>query len=830
MTSKMRINIFMFSLMLVSPLLSAQVAPFHQTHDLSFTSANRFAEDGTTFGETPSALGFTKGLSFNLALGNDFSPLRQDTVAVSLGGQIYKRLRLGLLMGWHGDMGQSYPFRSSALPLNDISQQHWNLAWQWSPRLTTTLVLTNTRQTSPTGQLSRDVSPALSFGFRPNKRWQLGLTVRGLTSSTPSPTPQTSLYLGFQPLQHIFLATDFTQQSRDYHPFRYGGPSRAGVSLSYQQPDIRISTRVGHDFSLPPNLNQETNISVSVGIPMGRLSAQAGLQLSEDGQTQGLFGLDFNSQRERSQSHTPDHTWQGLKLTGRLQLDVPAGSRLSQLFFGEQDTPLKVHQLLHEVTQAPPDGLVIFARDLQLSLADASYVRKVIHRLKSSHTRVIVHTDQLNDVLMLAFGLADELVMPAGHQVVLNGLHQSSTHIRRLMDKLGLQVHAFKRGQFKSAPEMFTHEHPSDATKEMRQAYLSNLHEFNRTRLSKDRALSPTETDAVYRDALYLSDNALQLKLIDTILTRDALLKRIKESNPDMKWALPRQRRNHSAVPQLAVLPLRGTIVSGRRQPASFFPSMQGPQVYDTDVIEELDQLKSNTGIQAILLYIDSPGGDAYASKRLWEHIRLIDKEKPVFAYIAGVGASGAYYIASAARKIMATPNAIVGSIGVYTLIPNATDFGQKNGIDQHQQGIGGPAEPTLFTPLTDATRSRLDHYIGTLYDDFVRSVSLTRQMTFEEVHAVAQGRVMSGQQAFAHHLVDYLGDFSDAISLASHHLNAKNIDVKPQLKLVSAHIQKPETTQPLVHLLSTFLNLSLAQQSPRPMFFNPFLALESPQ
>jgi protease-4 len=213
--------------------------------------------------------------------------------------------------------------------------------------------------------------------------------------------------------------------------------------------------------------------------------------------------------------------------------------------------------------------------------------------------------------------------------------------------------------------------------------------------------------------------------------------------------------------------------------------------------------------VKAVVFRIDSRGGSSLASDIIWREAKLLAEEKPLIVSMSDVAASGGYYIATPARKILAEPTTITGSIGVFGLIPNAEKLlNDKMGVTFEYIGTGKNSDMgRIDRPLTSNQKEYIGSIIDKIYDTFLTRVADGREMTKEEVHAVAQGRVWTGKMAKEVGLVDQLGGLEDAIAVAAEEAGLKDYRLK----------ELPKSKDPIVEMVAKFQgNSSLGSQLQR--------------
>jgi protease-4 len=216
---------------------------------------------------------------------------------------------------------------------------------------------------------------------------------------------------------------------------------------------------------------------------------------------------------------------------------------------------------------------------------------------------------------------------------------------------------------------------------------------------------------------------------------------------------------------KLAILYLEGDIVDGRSQ---HVPLLDMKLVGSYSMADTIRQLKDDSSVRAVVLRIESPGGSSLASDVMWRELRLLAKEKPLIVSMGTVAASGGYYVASASRNIFAEPLTITGSIGVFYGKADVSGLLGKIGVtvDTYKTAPRADAE-SLFRPFTPEEERELEHKVDQFYQTFLDRVSEARGQTKEQIDAVGRGRVWTGQQALAVHLVDHLGGLREALAAA---------------------------------------------------------------
>lgn len=369
-----------------------------------------------------------------------------------------------------------------------------------------------------------------------------------------------------------------------------------------------------------------------------------------------------------------------------------------------------------------------------------------------------------NKAYYLASACDNVYIAPAG-LMLLNGFSVTTEYYAGTLEKLGVSANFEHVGDFKSAVEPFERTGPSDAASLATNEMLDSLYEQLVAGIAKGRGMDPAQVRAIVDDPPITPEAALAAGLVDGLKYRDEVREGIAgEKRTEIKDY--RQVESPLATgPSIAVIHAEGQIISGE----SGSPLFGGSLVGDRTVTEHLEQVREDADVVAVVLRVNSPGGSGLASDVIWHEIkRTREAGKPVVVSMGDYAASGGYYIAAAADAIVAEPGTLTGSIGVFGGKMNLAGLYEKLGITLHtfQRGqLSGMLSST--SDFSNAERLKFRQFLEGFYEVFLTRVVEGRQMTREEVHAVAQGRVWTGEQALEHRLVDELGGLDVAIARA---------------------------------------------------------------
>jgi protease-4 len=332
----------------------------------------------------------------------------------------------------------------------------------------------------------------------------------------------------------------------------------------------------------------------------------------------------------------------------------------------------------------------------------------------------------------------------------------------------------FRVGEFKSAIEMFSRQDMSEASKKQSIELISAINNNFLKNISASRNI-PVDELKNLADSLAVDNPkaALKYKFVTNLGYQDeletVLKKELKvEEKKDISYVgVDRYLKGDNKIEEgdfnkrIAVLVAEGEITSG---------DGGDENIGSEKFVKELKEIRDNDKIKAIVIRINSPGGSALASDVMWREIQITAKKKPVIASMSDVAASGGYYMAMGCDTIVAQPNTITGSIGIFGLIFNVTDFmNNKLGITFDGVGTSPHADwPTATREMTEFEKSMIQKSVNEGYETFTKKAAEGRKMPVEKLKSLAQGRVWSGVEAKENGLVDVLGGVDDAIKIAA--------------------------------------------------------------
>jgi protease-4 len=437
-----------------------------------------------------------------------------------------------------------------------------------------------------------------------------------------------------------------------------------------------------------------------------------------------------------------------------------------------------VLQLKEAIAHAKEDALI------KGILLDVSYpaagfssleeIRESLIDFRKSGKWVIAYGIVMSESAYYLASAADKIYLNPEGDIEFNGLTAEVGFFKKMFDKLEIKPEVFRVGEFKSAVEPFLFEKMSSESRLQLTALVNSMYDHVLNRIANSRDI-PIEKLEELSDKMMIRNAraALENGLIDSLLYKDefdTVLKNklgVKE-NKDINYIrYGKYRKSFSAYKstknEIAVIVADGTIMPGEADGSE--------QVIAADTfVEEIRKAREDDDIKAIVLRVNSPGGEFRSSDMIWREINLAKKEKPVIASMGDYAASGGYYIAMACDTIVAQPHTITGSIGIFMMMFDMSDFlGNKLGITFDEVRTGEYGEMfTVTRPLTDSEKNYWQRNLEEAYATFTGKAAEGRNVADDEIRKVASGRVWSGTQAKDHKLVDVLGGFNDAVAIAA--------------------------------------------------------------
>ncbi|NNC21555.1 signal peptide peptidase SppA [Corallococcus exiguus] len=482
-----------------------------------------------------------------------------------------------------------------------------------------------------------------------------------------------------------------------------------------------------------------------------------------------LLGLPFRLMAARKRP-----TWIRFRLAGELPYRPRPVQRFR--FGGAAAEPATVTSLealgrALKVLAADPkvEGILLELEGLGIPDAKREALRTLLSDFQAAGKRVVSWAVMVDTDAYPVLGAADEVLLAPMGRVELVGYAAEATVLGEAFGRVGIHAHFARRGDYKTAPELFTDGKVSDIQRQTLESFLDERYAVLVEAISSDRGKTPEEARALIDSGPYSAKRALEAGLVDGLVheadlgahlgleakkdeeppvpTYDAYLATL--AFPPVKWRRLRRK------PRLAVVDVAGIIIPGSGGAGRFAAA--------DSVVKALRKAGRDPRAKAVVLAVGSPGGSALASEQILEAVKRVAKQKPVIAYVDQICASGGYMAAIGAKEIWSAPHAVVGSIGVFVGKFEYGDLLEKLGI--HRTTLARGENAAFFSSsrgFTPQERAALEREVEESYQSFLELVAQARGRTKEEIHQRAEGRVYSGLRAKEAGLVDRIGGFEE--------------------------------------------------------------------
>lgn len=470
-------------------------------------------------------------------------------------------------------------------------------------------------------------------------------------------------------------------------------------------------------------------------------------------------------------------------------------------------------------------GIFLEIGELKGSLANVSSLKRNLESFKRTGRNVIVHSNGLSQIGYYLASSADSIFVNNMSNIEWKGLAAQLMYFKSMLDKIGVEAEPIRVGKFKSAIEPFIMDSMSLENEHQINEMLTDIWGNILQDVSKERGITVDTLNSIANDLGYLmADEALELGLIDGVKYEDQIYSCLdvvvhgKANLISVELYNDANKTFSFEESKIVVVNAEGAIVDANTD--SDISSVKYSKIFD-------DLLKDNN-VKAVVLRINSPGGSALASEKLWRKLKLISLKMPLVVSMGNYAASGGYYMASAGDTILAEKNTITGSIGVFGLLFNVSQLTDKVGVKIEKVKTNQMSDfPSFDRKLSEKEKNRMQQGITSIYQTFIQRVMDGRLLSKNDVEELAEGRVWTGSQAFQMGLVDKIGGLEESINIAANLAKAK------EYKLL--HLPKEKTPlEALANQLSKQSQLRL----PRPfsqynyMIQNPefFRSFSKPQ
>lgn len=500
-----------------------------------------------------------------------------------------------------------------------------------------------------------------------------------------------------------------------------------------------------------------------------------------------VVGLIIGSSSEEIVSVKPNSV---LELTLDFPIKDYAGKvEFKDYTFLNEDRKNGLFNIINAIEYAATDdnikGITIDNNYIDAGITQTKEIRNALLKFKKSGKFITAYSDIYTQKDYYLASIADTIYMNPAGTLEFKGLYSEQLYLKDIQDKTGLKMEVIRYGKYKSAVEPFLANEMSDENREQISVYLNSIWKQVKEDISESRHIATSQLDSI-ADHLLARNPVLakNTNLIDKIAYYDEYINGLKYAmkvdHPDdieritiADYAIHTtdKLRGKTSKNRIAVIYAEGDIIYGEGDENSVGQGTMGMA---------LKEAREDDKVKAIVLRINSPGGDAMASELIWREIELTKKTKPVIVSMGDLAASGGYYIACNADLIIAEPTTITGSIGVFGMLPNGKEFAENIGVNAEQVVTNKHAVTySFFEPLSELQHDFIKEGVVDIYELFTKRVADGRSMSQDDVKMIAEGRVWTGADAINIGLVDELGGLDLALKRAAEAANMEDYKIK---------------------------------------------------
>lgn len=504
----------------------------------------------------------------------------------------------------------------------------------------------------------------------------------------------------------------------------------------------------------------------------------------------GRLGLNYQSHFNNDRKHS--YNTYGIRLGAfdrsifpklfnkdkYVKLDLNGGIRFQRYrFFDNSNTLI---DLVNQIDAAKKDktvsGIAINLSGLNANREMMWEIHEKLKDFKSVGKRIVLYADRLNiDGYHLA-SVADKIVLDPIGNITLEGYLLGRTYYKNALEKLGIGFTELRYFKYKSAAESYALDKMSEADREQRERLVEEFYRIAKSDICESRNISNEKFDQlVNKYALFSAEEALKHNLVDSLGRWDTVNEIIKSYNSN--------KTNFVSSNSLEIFHLPEDNYWGNKPVIAIIYAIGGTQLDEgikaRSLVKYVQSAVNNSRVKAIVLRVDSPGGDGLASDLIAQELKKAKGKKPIIVSQGVVAASGGYWLSMYADTIVAAPNTITGSIGVIGMWIYSKELKDKLGLSTDYVKVGrfadlpfGATLPLIGVTipdrdLTEVELNKAETSIKNMYRDFVSKVAEGRNKSFEEIDKIAEGRVWSGADGVKNGLVDVLGGLDMAINIA---------------------------------------------------------------
>ncbi len=570
-------------------------------------------------------------------------------------------------------------------------------------------------------------------------------------------------------------------------------PERLTIAADYRlidkldDPPLRFSARanVYDGVSLFGMVDLEGAFGLGLGIDL--------LQFGASGYTSFSFDNGISNQGMVIGARASLQNHHGIRTQSKQTVEIVLGANvqwtdgISRGLFSRHTTIRDVDRAIRAAALDPRiDSLIVRMGSLDPGFTRVQELREALAQFKAKGKKIIFHMETASNSSYYLASMADAIYLSPAGSLFVAGPKLQAYFLGGAMEMVGIEAQVARVGKYKTATDALSRQEPSEAHLEVLNSLADDLADQLFDAMAEGRGLARDQVEVLVDQGFMRPSQAEEAGLVDGVIHYDELQDKIKDvigHKPDVIRDYMSQTWHEDrwgTKPRIAVVLATGSISNGGMSLSK--------DMHARKVAQALKNLANDSSVDAVVLRVDSPGGSGLASELIWRQAQRLKQKKPLIVSMGAVAASGGYYISCPADMILAEPATITGSIGVFSLLFDASELWASLGISREAISRGKLAD--LFTSFRARTPEEMDllqGFVNGFYKDFIGRVAKGRHMTTEQVDKIAKGRVWTGRQAKKIGLVDELGGLSKAIEEAK-----KRIGLDPQAQVDIIHLPRP--------------------------------------
>jgi len=466
--------------------------------------------------------------------------------------------------------------------------------------------------------------------------------------------------------------------------------------------------------------------------------------------------------------------------------DDPLSGVLGKAFGKPSENSIGLDDVLKNIEKAKKDdnivGIYLKGGSLSGGIASIKEIRNALIDFKKSGKFIVAYADNYSQRMYYLASVADKVLINPQGMLELKGLSAQTMYFKNTLDKLGIEMQIVKVGTFKSAVEPLIMTKMSDANRLQVNVFMHSIWNTILKEISTSRKI-PVDKLNSYADEMLMfqpTEKSKQYGLVDSLVYIDQVDTVLRKCVKNLKKGEDLVFVKNSAMTKVPDTGKYDKSKVALIYAVGEITDAEGEGIVARDMVKTINDVAKDSAVKAVVFRISSPGGSAYASEQIWHALNRLKTKKPLIVSMGDYAASGGYYIASTADKIIAQPNTITGSIGIFGVIPNIKGLNEKLGITYDGVKTNKMSDAiTVNRAFTPEERDLMQNYVNRGYELFVKRCADGRKLKVEQIKAIAEGRVWTGEDALKIGLVDKIGGLNDAIKLAVEKAKLQSYNLK---------------------------------------------------